>query len=129
MVLLLSLSILISLHLQKKKKKKKKISYIQEFDLTKEGHIFFHPKNVLIYIFRVLRRIEVRTEVRMEVRKELHPLFETSWLVEVVSVGKERKMEEVRAVAKQLSQFVAFRAISQKELYEERQRREKEMMK
>mmetsp|Transcript_369 Transcript_369/g.624 ORF Transcript_369/g.624 Transcript_369/m.624 type:complete len:226 (-) Transcript_369:59-736(-) len=105
------------------------VGYVQEFDFSKEGHMFLHPKNVLIYLFRVLRRTEVRTEVRVELRKELHPLFETSWLVEIVSVAKEMRLDEVRLVAKQLSQLVTFKAISQKDLYEEKQRREKEMMK
>jgi len=60
---------------------------------------------------------------------QVHPLFESSWLVEVISVGQEMRLEEVRFVAKQLSQIVSLKAISQKDLYEEKQRREKEMMK
>ena len=94
--------------------------YVQEFDFTKEGYMFLHPKNVLIYVFQVLRRVR---------REEVHPLFESSWLVEVVSVSNEMRLEEVRFVAKQLSQLVTLKAISQKDLYEERQKREKEIMK
>jgi hypothetical protein len=100
------------------------LGFEEDFEFLKEGFVYYHPRDVVISVSKVkrlLRRHEIESG-------EVVGVYGNSYLVEVVCVGVEsgqrRCIENVRYVAKQLGSVVMLRGVTQKEMFEERQRKE-----
>ena len=103
------------------------LGYRDEFDYIKEGTVYLHPRDVIVYVYAIGRQKDKGPDARGEKYIEKIPAFSNAVIVEAIATGSEvtqrQSIENVRSVAKQLAPIVVLRGVSQKELMDEIQRR------